>query len=388
MKYNFDEIINRKGTNSVKYESGRIEEPKLPKDYLPLWIADMDFACPPDVIRAMHERLDERILGYSDILDPEYIQILGRWMKNQFEWNIPEKDLRISAGVVPAISNLIQILTNRLDKIMILTPSYAPFNSCIVNNERIPVLLPLKVEEGFYQIDFEKMEQEIKKENVKLLIFCSPHNPTGRIWSEQELRKVYELCEANDVQIICDEIHEDLIRAGETHIPLASLYPNSNRIFTCTAPSKTFNMAGNHMANIFIPDQEAKDQWDAAYYYNPNPLSIAATMAAYKYGKEWVEQLNSYIDNNFEYMKSYITEHMPDVEFIIPQGTYLAWINMSKLGMKDEEIKRRFVEIAGVFIEGKGMFVANDEQHIRVNLACPKSIVQEFLQRMEKAFSI
>lgn len=386
MKYDFDEIIDRTHTNSIKYEAGREEEPGLPEDFLPLWIADMDFACPPEVIKAMHERLDKRILGYSDIIDLEYQNAVGDWMQEHFVWKIQSETMRISAGVVPAISNLVQILTKAGEKVLIFTPSYGPFYSCITNNDRVPVLLPLIKEDQYYRIDYTEMKQVMEQEDVKLLIFCSPHNPTGRVWSTEELRKVYEICRELHVPVICDEIHEDLIRIGEVHTPLARLYPESDSIYTCTAPSKTFNMAGNHMANIFIPNEEARQIWDKKFYYNPNALSIAATQAAYTYGREWVQQLREYLDDNFRYVKAYLEKYMPEVKFEIPEGTYLAWIDMSGLGLSEQELKTKFIEEAGLFVEGSGMFVANAEQHVRVNLACPKSVVKEFLDRMRKVF--
>ena len=387
MKYNFDEIIERINTNSVKYEAGKEEEPGLPEDFLPLWIADMDFACPPEVIKAMHERLDKRILGYSDIIDPEYRNAVGNWMQEHYGWKIQSETMRISAGVVPAISNLIQILTKAGEKILIFTPSYGPFYSCIVNNDRVPILLPLMKKNQYYSIDYVELNRVIKQEDIKLLIFCSPHNPTGRVWHKDELRKVYGICAERNVPIICDEIHEDLIRAGEVHIPLAKMYPESDSVYTCTAPSKTFNMAGNHMANIFIPNEEVRRMWDEKFYYYPNALSIAATQAAYTYGGEWVKQLREYLDDNFKCVKTYLEKYMPKVKFEIPEGTYLAWMDMSDLGLSEQELKTKFIEEAGLFVEGSGMFVANAEQHVRVNLACPKSVVKIFLDRMKKVFA-
>ncbi len=386
MHYNFDEEIGRIHTNSVKYENSRMEEPDLPEDFIPLWIADMDFACPPEVISAMHKRLDDRILGYSDIIDPEYVQVLKLWMKKRFGWEIRKDDLAVSSGVVPAISNLIQILSEKGDRVMIMTPSYGPFYTSIVNNERIPVCLPLIKEGGIYEIDYISLEQKIKEESIKILILCSPHNPTGRVWREEELRNIAEICKRYDVSVICDEIHQDLLRKGRVHIPLAKLYPDADWIYTCTAPSKTFNMAGNHLANIFIPNKKVKEIWEQKYYYFPNALSISATQAAYGEGEEWVEQLNTYLDGNFHYMKKFFGTYLPQIEFEIPEGTYLAWFDMRGMGLDKEEIKRRFIVEAGLHIENGDMFVANGEYNIRMNMACPMRTIERALDRMYKVF--
>lgn len=386
MIYNFDEKIERIHTNSVKYENSRAEEPDLPEDFIPLWIADMDFACPPEVISAMHKRLDCRILGYSDIIDPEYVRVLKHWMEHRFGWSVREEELAVSSGVVPAISNLIQILSEKGDRVLIMTPSYAPFYSSVVNNGRIPVCLPLKEEGGYYEIDYTGMEKKIAEEAVKIFIFCSPHNPTGRVWKEEELRNIAEICRKYGVPIICDEIHQDLLRKGKVHIPLAKLYPDADWIYTCTAPSKTFNMAGNHLANIFIPNKKVKEIWDDKYYYLPNALSVTATQTAYGQGEAWVEQLNEYLDGNFFYMKEFFDKYLPQIEFEIPEGTYLAWFDMGGFGLDRKEIKRRFIVEAGLYIEDGDMFVANGGCNIRMNLACPRRTVERALNRMYQTF--
>ena len=388
MNYNFDEIISRENTNSLKYGTSRLNEPALPDDYIPLWIADMDFACPPEVIEAMHKRLDDRILGYSDIIDEKYFDILKSWMSRRHGWEIRRENLFISSGVVPAVSNLIQILSDEGDRILITTPSYNPFHDCILHNGRVPVYSPLVKKGARYEMDFQDLERKIEEQNVKVFIFCNPHNPTGRVWEEEELRKVAEICMRHHISLISDEIHQDIRRKGTRHIPLASLYPEADWIYTCTAPSKTFNMAGNHMANIFIPNEKTRAICDERYYYLPNPLSIAATQAAYEKCESWLEQLNDYLDNNFKIMKQYFQEQIPGIQFEIPEGTYLAWLDMEGTGLSPEEIKRRFICEAGLHIEDGKMFVGNGTYCIRVNMACPKQIIIKALERMGKVFSV
>lgn len=386
MKYNFDEEINRIGTNSVKYESSKDNEPELPEDSIPMWIADMDFACPPEVIEAVHKRLDERILGYSDVLEDSYFEILEQWMMNRFGWKINKEELCISAGVVPAISALVQILSKKGERILITTPSYQPFYNVIVQNERIPVYSKLKNENGKFVLDFEDIKEKMEKEDIKVFIFCNPHNPTGRVWEERELRKVAELCMQNSVWLICDEIHQDLSWKNKIHIPMSKLYPEEKWIFTCTAPSKTFNMAGNHMANIFIPNEEIRNKWEEKFYYLPNPLSITATKTAYEKCGKWVDELNAYLDDNFLLVKAYLQEHLPKIDFHISEGTYLAWVDMSGLNLSLEEIKCKFIKEAGLHIETGDMFVENAESYIRMNLACPRSVLLRALERMYKVF--
>lgn len=387
MNYNFDEIINRIGTNSVKYETSLNEEPELAENYIPMWIADMDFACPPEVIDAMHKRLDQRILGYSDIVDPTYFDILKNWMKDRFHWDIKKEELCISSGVVPAISNLIQILSKEGDRVLITTPSYKPFYNTIVCNNRIPIFSPLTMENHQYTLNFSDIEEKFRNENIKIFIFCNPHNPTGRVWKEWELKKIANLCKKYNISVISDEIHQDIRRNGTTHIPLAKLYPEADWIYTCTAPSKTFNMAGNHMANIFIPNGQVRKIWEEKFYYLPNPLSIAATKTAYEKCGTWVDQLNDYLDENFRLMKNYFKENLPWIDFEIPEGTYLAWFNMKKSGYSTDKIREKFIKEAGLHIETGDMFVGNGDYAIRMNLACPRQILIDALDRMHRAFS-
>lgn len=385
MKYNFDEIISRVGTNSVKYESIRQMEPKLPENFIPMWIADMDFACAPPILEAMHRRIDRRIFGYSDILDGGYKEAVKGWMKKRFAWDADMSQMVVSSGVVPAIGNLIKLLTKPGEKIVIQTPSYSPFHRTILNCDRRPVYSPLIYKEGRYQMDLEGLEKLLQTEDIKLLIFCNPHNPTGRVWEEGELRELTDRCMDKNVPIISDEIHQDLIRKGHHHIPLARLYPKENRIYTCTAPSKTFNMAGNHLANIFIPDEEVKSQWNQKFEYLPNSISIDATYAAYHSCEDWVDELNTYLDENFEHIKERFS-HMPVIDFQVPEGTYLAWFRLSKTGFTHQENVRKLIEEAGVCIEGGEQFVENGEGFIRLNAACPRAVLTEALDRIQRLF--
>ena len=387
MKYDFDEIIERKNTNSFKYEGARLMEPGLPEDFIPLWVADMDFACAQPILDAMKERIDKRILGYSDALNEGYHEAVIGWMNKRFHWEVKKEELRCSAGVVPALSNLVRLLTKKGDKVMFFTPSYGPFNRVTEKNGRCPVFCRLKETNGYYQIDFDDMKNKIEQEQVKLLILCSPHNPTGRVFTEEELRRIGDICDNHHVAIICDEIHHDLVRCNLHHISLASLYPGADWIYTCTAPSKTFNLAGNQLSDIVIPNKAIREIWDEKYSYMPNPVSLAATEAAYTKCEDWVEELNQYLDGNFKMMKEFLEEKLPAIRFEIPEGTYLGWMHMEGTGLDEQEIQRRFISQAGLFVEKGEMFVDNARFCIRVNVACPRAILKKALERMEKVFA-
>ena len=276
INYNFDEIIDREGTNSISYEGWKKvllgkgnKKGSLFKesDYIRLWIADMDFATPPEIIEAIKQRLDRKILGYSAIFDSEYYSILRDWFLKRYQWEINLKDLVISPGVVPALNRLVGLLTTEYDGVLINTPSYEPFKTAADINKRRVFYSRLLHTQGRYEIDFEDFIDQLndKDKNIRLFILCNPHNPTGRVWTEEELRKIGETCLERNIWIISDEIHSDILRKNEKHIPLAKLFPNSKRIITCTAPSKTFNLAGNLMSHIFIPDKAIRDQWKALH---------------------------------------------------------------------------------------------------------------------------
>lgn len=386
MLYNFDEIIERRNTNSVKYGVGMMANPLLPEDHIPMWIADMDFACPPEVIQAMKNRLDKKILGYSIMLDGDYYMAVAKWMKTYFDWEINPQQLVFSPGIVPALKVLVKILTKQDEKVLIQPPVYGPFLKSIEVNGREAVYNPLVNTDGYYTVDFEDFEKKVKDPKTTLFILCSPHNPSGRVWKEEELRKMADLCFENGVRIISDEIHFDLLRMGQKHIPLAKLYPEEKRIITCTAPSKTFNLAGNALSNIFISDPEVLAVWNADHQELPNPLSIEATKEAYLKCDAWLKELREYLDENFKLIDETLKRELPQAKFRIPEGTYLAWIDLNGTGLSHEEILVITARDAGLFLEGGDMFVAEGEGFIRINAACPRSILEKALSRLCKAF--
>ena len=391
MKYNFDEVIDRKNTNCMNTDGWREyifhapRDQKFPfpdEEYVRMWIADMEFATPPCIIDAMKDRLDKRIFGYTKIFDPAYFAAFSNWCKSRYGWTPEEKDLVTSPGIIPALFELVGYICQPDEKVLILTPSYAYFKHAADHNHIELVCSDLINENGYYTMDYADIEAKAKDPKVKLCIFCNPHNPSGRIWTEEELQKFGDICLANDVLVISDEIHCDLIRTGLRHTPLAKLYPGSDRIITCMAPSKTFNMAGLMFSNIIIPHAETMKVWKARHYDFENPLSIAAAQAAYEQGGEWLAELKLYLDDNFKFTKEYFAEHLPKAVFRISEATYLGWVDIGAYVKEGEDLPLLFANEAAVLLEGGDMFVQNSDTYIRLNLACPRATLAEGLRRI------
>lgn len=385
--YNFDEIIDRSNTNSFKYDLVPFRNPDLPDDFISMWVADQDFAVAPPIIDSMKNYLDKsRILGYSIITDPDYFTTVSNWMKRRHDWEAISSNFVFTSGVVNALRLSVDLLTKEGDGIIINTPAYKNFKVVVEQKNRKIVINKLKEnEEGFYTFDYEDFEKKCSNPNNKVFILCNPHNPVGRVWKEDELIKIANICFKHNIFIVSDEIHCDLLRTGLKHIPLAKLYPNEKRLIVCTAPSKTFNLAANQLSNIYIPDHNLRKKWKIQLFAKfPNPLSIEACKAAYLYCESWLDQLKVYLDENFKLLNDRLKIELPNASFLISEGTYLAWISFKNLGFSDDELKYRITR-AGVFVEYASEFVQDGEYHIRINLACPRSILDEAITRIIKA---
>jgi len=390
MNYNFDEIIDRRGTNAMNTDGFReyifhaptMQFPYADDEFIRMWVADMEFAVPPEVIQAIKDRADKRIFGYTRVFDPEYYKAFSGWTRRYCGWTFPKEHLVTSHGIVTALYELVEYICKPDEKILILTPSYAYFKYAGDFNNIETVCSSLLEEDGCYTMDFEDIEAKAKDEKVTLCIFCNPHNPSGRVWSAAELKKVGQICLDNGLWIISDEIHCDLLRTGLTHTPMAKLFRDTDKIVTCMAPSKTFNMAGLMFSNIIIPNGGLMAKWKARHNANENPLSIAAAQAAYTHGDEWLRQLKVYLDGNFEFTKQYLSERLPKAVYRIPEATYLAWVNINAYVPKDLDLPLYFANNAGVLLEGGNMFVANSDGYIRLNLACPRAMLEEGLKRI------
>lgn len=384
MKYDFDEIIDRTGTNSIKLEAGVRINPYLPKEHIPLWVADMDFSCAPEILAAMHARLERRILGYTD-LGADTKDCAARWMNRRYGWNAHADEIVFSAGIVAALYAAVVRLTSPGDEVCFLTPAYQPFDKAVRLQERVPLYSRMIEKDGYWTIDFDDLKDKLGRASCKLFFHCDPQNPTGRVFTEDELRKIGELCFTNDVFIVSDEIHADLTRAGKTHIPLAKLFPNEKRIITCTSPSKSFNIAGNNHAHLFIPDEQLRRAWTKNYYNgHPTAFSNDAVIGAYDRSEDWLEELRVYLDESFSVMQTMLGERLPKANFLISEGTYLAWVDLSGYGLSEQELKKRISE-AGVFVQFGEDFVDHADCHMRVNIACPRSILLEGLDRICRA---
>ena len=375
--------MNTDGWREYIFHAPRDQKFPFPDDeYVRMWIADMEFATPPCIIDAMKERLDKRIFGYTKIFDPAYYAAFAGWCKSRYGWTPEEKDLVTSPGIIPALFELVGYICQPDEKVLILTPSYAYFKHAADHNHIELICSDLINDNGYYTMDYADIEAKAKDPKVKLCIFCNPHNPSGRIWTEEELQKFGDICLANDVLVISDEIHCDLIRTGLRHTPLAKLYPESNRIITCMAPSKTFNMAGLMFSNIIIPTPDVMKVWKARHYDFENPLSIAAAQAAYEQGGEWLNELKLYLDDNFRFTKEYFAEHLPKAVFRISEATYLGWVDIGAYVKEGEDLPLLFANEAAVLLEGGDMFVQNSDTFIRLNLACPRATLAEGLRRI------
>lgn len=392
--YSFDEVINRKGTNAMSITGyrGYLFEPDEDlngiypeEDFIPMWVADMEFAIAPEIINAMKKRLEHPLIGYSIVADPAYPLAFQKWCFDKYNWKFNIKHLVHAKGVIPALYSLIDHICKADEKILIVTPSYAFFKHAADYNSIELVCSDLIEENGHYVMDMDDIKAKASDEKCVLGIFCNPHNPTGRVWSKKELKELGELCLDNGLTIISDEIHCDLLRKDVSFTPMAHLFPNSDRIITCMAASKAFNLAGNLFANIIIPNDALRTIYSKNYLPLENPLSIVAAQAAYTNGQPWLNQLTNYIDANFAYLKEQLDLHLPLTKFVIPESTYLAWVNVSDYISSDENLTLFFARKAGVLLEGGNMFVDNATGYIRLNLACPKTRLKEGLWRIISA---
>ena len=355
-----------------------------------MWVADMEFAMCPAIIQAIKDRADKRIIGYSQVFEPEFFQAYNAWSEKMYGWTYPKEEICFSLGIIPALYTLVDLLLGDHDYAIINTPAYGYFQHPV--DERHKHAIHNKMicdDDGNWSIDFDSLERDAANPLAKLLIWCNPQNPTGRVWTEEELRKVAAIVEKYNLWIISDEIHCDILRQGVHHIPMAKIMPDYRKLITCTSASKCFNMAGMMFAEIIIRDKGLRDLYIGttnAYAMNVNPLSIAAHQAAYEHGSEWLDQLKTYLDGNFQFVKDTFMKDLPDITFTIPQATYLAWVNMNPYLGDVEDIPDFMANKAGVLLEGGDtLFVDNAKGYIRLNLAMPRSIIAEGLKRIVKA---
>ena len=390
MKYNFDEIIDRTGTSATKMES----LPKgCPDDALPLWVADMDFACAEPILKALHERIDKKIFGYTMYDTDECLGAVLNWYKKRYGWEEQKENLFFCGGIVSAYAVLLNLLTKEGEGVVIQRPIYYPFTMKANSNGRQIVDSPLIYADGNYTIAFDDLDKKMAEPNNKVLVFCSPHNPAGRVWTEEEIRKVVDICKKYDKWIICDEIHCDLLRCGMTFHPILKVAPDyADRIAVCTAPSKTFNLAGMKTSNIVIHNKELQAAWKELIggklsMNGAGTLGLTAMIAAYNEGEEWLEQLKEYLDGNFAYIDAFLKEHLPKAHMVPSEGTYLAWIDFNGYVDGDaEKLEEIMQKKARVALDEGYIFGDAGRGFERINIATPRSVVEDCMDRILKAF--
>lgn len=380
----FDKITDRTGTNAIKYDLA--EARNKPKDAISLWVADMDFPTAPCVQKAIAEKAAHGIFGYSRP-DSRYYAALKKWFKERHNYNIQDEWVVNTPGVCFALAAAIRAFTKEGESVLVQKPVYYPFFNMIKNLNRKVVNSPLELKNGHYEINFHDFEDKIGSEKVKMFILCSPHNPGGRVWKKEELLRISEICLEHNVLVVSDEIHSDITFEGHTHTVYGTLSPAAaENSIICTAPSKSFNLAGLQFSNIIIPCAKLRVDFlrelDRTGYDEPSLMGIVAATAAYSEGAEWFDEAKSYIWKNIQFAKSYIEENCPKIKVIVPEGTYLLWLDFSGLGLTDKEINGRILNNAKVWLDSGSMFGTEGEKFQRINCATPRAILKEALERI------
>ena len=385
MKYDFDQVIDRSGNRASKYDE-RVMKFGTDK-VIPLWVADMDFKTAQPIIDACVKKAEEGIWGYTS-RPASYFEAVKGWEKRRNNWDVDTSLMSWSLGVVPALSVLVKIFSHTGDKVMIQTPVYSEFYDVTEAWEREVVENKLVEENGTWHIDFEDFEKKAKE--VKIFLLCSPHNPLGIVWSREELQRMADICIANDVLLVSDEIHSDLIFHGKKHIPTATLSPEiAGKVISCVSATKTFNLAGLQASTPIFPNLEMKKKFDRFWMnmdiHRNNAFSSVAMEAAYNEGEEWLEQLLEYISGNFDYIKEYCDKYIPKIKPSVPDATYLVWLDCRELGMDNEQLRSFMIEKAGLGLNEGYTFGRSLSGYMRLNAACPRSVLEQAMKQLKEA---
>lgn len=382
MKYDFDEIITRRGTNSTKWDMDT--DPEV----LPMWVADMDFRTAPAVEEALRRRMAHGIFGYAHPPKAYYDAIAG-WFERRHGWRVEPEWILPTTGVIPALSAVLRALTQPGDKVLIQTPVYNHFFISIRNSGRIPAESPLVYRDGTYAVDFDDLERKAADPAVKLMLLCNPHNPAGRVWSPEELRRIGEICLRHDIWVVADEIHCELVMPGHRYTPFASLSDTFRlRSVTCTSPSKAFNLAGLQVANIFAADAHVRAKVAQALRINETgeigPFAIEALIAAYNAGAEWLDGLNEYIHANYLFLREYFERYLPQFPVLPLEGTYLVWVDCRATRLSSDGLAERLLTEEKLRVNPGSMYGDAGREFIRLNIACPRRQLAEGLRRLQK----
>lgn len=387
MNYNFDEIIERSNTDSVKYDLRQLFFGT--ENVIPMWVADMDFRTPPFILEAVRLRAEHEILGYS-IRPESYFTSIISWLKRRHNWGIQQEWIAFSPGIVPAVNMAVLAYTKQRDKIIIQPPVYFPFFDAVKKHGRKLAYNQLIMENGRYQMDYDNLEQ-LCRDGARMLILSNPHNPAGNAWTPDELNKMAAICLKYNVLIVSDEIHSDLVNRDFKHTVLASLSPEiAAQTITMIAPSKTFNIAGMATASVIISNPLLMKKFsrvlDALHIGMGNVFGNVASEAAYTHGDEWLEQLLDYIDGNIAALTGFVEKNLPKVKVIRPEATYMAWLDFSATGMSTPALRKFVIEKAGLGLNEGVQFGAGGEGFMRMNLACPRQTLVQALEQLKKAF--
>lgn len=383
MKYDFDRVIDRRNTNSLKWNVGETE--------LPMWVADMDFETAPSVKAAIQERAAHGIFGYTDIPDAWY-QAYMHWWKNRHHFSIEKEWLIFCTGVVPAISSMVRKLTTPAEKVLIQTPVYNIFFNSILNNGRQVLESPLTRNGFAYEINFSDLEQKLADPQTNLMILCNPHNPVGKIWDKETLARIGALCHKHHVTVISDEIHCDLTAPGCEYIPFASVSQECKNIsVTCIAPTKAFNLAGLQTAAVVVPNPTLRHKvWrglNTDEVAEPNVFAVEAPIAAFEYGADWLDALRFYIQENKDTAARYIKEHIPQAILVPSEATYLLWLDIGKLASSAEDAAKYIREHTGLYVSAGAQYGKSGETFLRINAACPRSVLLDGLERLKNGLA-
>ncbi len=386
-KHNFDACIDRYNTCSEKWDG--VDRLFQKKDLLPLWVADMDFLSPKAIRDAIISRAKHGIYGYS-FFPAQYYEAVINWFHRRHGWTIEKKWLVYTPGVIPSLNLAIQAFSKPRDKIIIQNPAYPPFYMAVRNNNRRRLLNPLRLIQGRYEMDFNDLEKKAKDPRAKIIMLCSPHNPTGRVWTREELTQLGEICMDNQILVLSDEIHCDLIYSEYKHTPFASISENfAQNSITCTSPSKTFNLPGLKNSNILIPNQKLRRSFkkirQSTGISEANCFAAIATEAAYNACEDWLDAVMMYMKENLEFLKDFIKEKLPQVDIIEPEGTYLVWLDFRKLGFNSKQLSKILLEEAKVALDEGYFFGKGGSGFERINIACPRSILKKALNQIAKA---
>ena len=386
MTYNFDEIIDRRNTGAIKVE--RCKALYGSEDVLPLWVADMDFRTPDFIFEAILERCEHPILGYS-MPPKEFYPSLMNWIKDHHQWEVKRPWIGFLPGIVPGLSFAVQSLTLPGDEVIVQPPVYYPFFHVVSNNKRVLINNPLKNIHGKYEMDFKDLESKITSK-TRMFILCNPHNPGGRVWSKETLKQLADICAKNNIIVVSDEIHADMVFEGHKHIPFATVSGNAAQIsLTFMAPSKTFNMPGLISSSYIIPNEELRkcfvDFMEASELTGGNIFAYAATVAAYNKGEEWRKQMLGYVSENIEFVVDFLKNNIPQIKPMIPEASFLIWLNCKELGMETDDLFDFFARKAGLGLNKGTTFGMGGEYHLRLNVACSRLILKRAMEQLAAA---